>query len=111
MARKILEDESDRESRFYEGSLPNDATDGDPLVSDTYRGRKLRLVGADDRKELTSKNGAHNWPWRTVGHVRTGCSGALIAPSTVLTAGVSDPRDGVATPAAAGAFDCTLPKC
>lgn len=45
------------------------------------------IVGADDRVEVTSTTGAHNFPWRTVGHIKTGCSGALVHSYTVLSAG------------------------
>lgn len=47
-------------------------------------GRKLKDIhGRDDRFETTS----HAYPWSAVGYLGTGCSGALIARRTVLTAG------------------------
>lgn len=47
----------------------------------------LQPTGADDRWEITSSNGAHTFPYTAVGMITGGCSGVLIGPSTVLTAG------------------------
>lgn len=53
-----------------------------------WRSRKLlEPVGRDDRWEVTSFNGAHVYPYTAVGMLTSGCSGGLIGPSTVLSAG------------------------
>mmetsp|Transcript_32314 Transcript_32314/g.91615 ORF Transcript_32314/g.91615 Transcript_32314/m.91615 type:complete len:296 (-) Transcript_32314:789-1676(-) len=54
---------------------------------DSGPGRKLKifptLIGPDDRSETAS----HGWPYSAVGVVGSHCSGALIGPNSVLTAG------------------------
>lgn len=45
--------------------------------------RKLRVLGTDDRVEVTSTA----YPWSAMGYLDTGYSGALIGPNAVLSAG------------------------
>lgn len=71
----------------HRGSLPTANVTRPANSTGAPSNRKLLVQGTDERWEVTSGNGAHTWPYRAVGHVRTGCSGALIGPSTVLTAG------------------------
>lgn len=73
----------------HRGTLPTTPVRTKPPTNGT---RKLLAInGNDDRWEVTSWNGAHSWPYRAVGHIRSGCSGALIGPATVLTAGHVSP--------------------
>ena len=73
------------------GTLPTAAGAAKPPPKNGTAGgnRKLMTVGngRDDRWEVTSTNRAHTWPFRTVGHIVTGCSGTLVDRHTVLTAG------------------------
>lgn len=65
--------------------LDGNATGG-PAVRQPASRKLLQPVGSDERWEVTSPT-AHAFPWRAVGYIASGCSGSLIGPSTVLTAG------------------------
>ncbi|KAI7842729.1 hypothetical protein COHA_003659 [Chlorella ohadii] len=55
-----------------------------PANGSATAGRKLRAVkGPDDRREYDD----HNYPWSAIGFIASGCTGALVGPRTVLTAG------------------------
>ncbi|KAL4425886.1 hypothetical protein ABPG75_009902 [Micractinium tetrahymenae] len=78
----------------FRGALPDPPAGADPGSNATggAAGRQqasrklLQPVGTDDRWQITSPT-AHAFPWRAVGYIDSGCSGSLVGPSTVLTAG------------------------
>jgi V8-like Glu-specific endopeptidase len=57
-----------------------------PSINATQAHRKLlagNIVGRDDRYEIDM----HTYPYTAVGFVASGCSGSMVGPRTVLTAG------------------------
>lgn len=72
----------------FHGSLPDPAGNatGAPAGRQQASRKLLQPVGTDERWQVTSPT-AHAYPWRAVGYIASGCSGSLIGPSTVLTAG------------------------
>lgn len=42
------------------------------------------VIGTDERTRVSPATG---WPWRAIGRIAVGCSGALVGPRHVLTAG------------------------
>lgn len=72
----------------FRGSLPDHTGNATGVPSGRQQASRklLQPVGTDDRWQITSPT-AHAYPWRAVGYIASGCSGSLIGPSTVLTAG------------------------
>ncbi|HMO25943.1 MAG TPA: trypsin-like serine protease, partial [Tepidisphaeraceae bacterium] len=55
-----------------------------PADEATQSGPRESVFGPDDRTQIT---GTTTFPWRTIGRINTGCSGAMIGPYHFLTAG------------------------
>lgn len=81
----FLDKHSGKQQCKFTGSDNIDADVSD--VPDVNDRTKRYVFRADDRSRVNSYSDSSNWPYRAAGRVGNHCSGTLIGPGYVLTAG------------------------
>lgn len=82
-----VESDDDTDAGMTGGTTPAPAAEGANEASDAFEGESVQaesVIGADTRVRIT---GTTRYPYRTVGRIDIGCTGTLIGPRHVLTAG------------------------